>query len=168
MAHRYHHRGFLIQQTFPLSINNITLHNLSHHFLQFLVALLEKVLNLFGSFFEFLFDSSNIFIDLLFLINFGFLMNEILVHVNFSDFFDSWVLETNYRWVEGLFFKVAITVVLLVIDVFVDGLVVVEEYLAIQSCVNVELFAHLSLIVSFQVVLSDFLHWSEYVAFVML
>lgn len=168
MAQRYRHRGFLIQQTFPLSINNITLHNLSHHFLQFLVALLEKVLNLFGSFFEFLFDSSNIFIDLLFLINFGFLMNEILVHVNFPDFFDSWVLETNYRWVEGLFFKVAIAVVLLVIDVFVDGLVVVEEYLAIQSCVNVELFAHLSLIVSFQVVLSDFLHWSEYVAFVML
>jgi hypothetical protein len=151
-----------------LSINNITLHDLSDHFLQFLVALLEKVLNLLGGFFEFLFYRSNIFVDLLFLINFGFLMNEILVHVNFSDFFDSWVLETNYRWVEGLFFKVAITVVLLVIDVFVDGLVVVEEYLAIQSCVNVELFAHLSLIVSFQVVLSDFLHWSEYVAFVML
>jgi hypothetical protein len=71
------------------------------------------VLNLFGSFFEFLFDGSNIFIDLLFLINFGFLMNEILVHVNFPDFFNSWVLETNYCWVEGLFFKVA---VLLVID----------------------------------------------------
>jgi len=56
----------------------------------------------------------------------------------------------------------------MVIGVLVDGLVVVEEYLAIQSCVNVKLFAHLSLIVSFQVVLSDFLHWSEYVAFIML
>ena len=56
----------------------------------------------------------------------------------------------------------------MVIGVLVDGLVVVEEYLPIQSCVNVKLFAHLSLIVSFQVVLSDFLHWSKYVAFIML
>jgi len=144
---------------------------LSHHFLQFLIALLEEVLNLFGRFFELLFYGSNVFVDLLFLINFGFLMNEILVHVNFPDFFNRWVLETNYRRVDGLLFHTTIfkvALLFMLIHVLVDGLVVVEEYLAIQSCVNVKLFAHLSLIVSFEVVLPDFLHWSEYVAFVML